>query len=121
MLLEEVQGGGSPWQALAPGDDAGCQHWLELLLGGLFLGTKQRPGVAAPWPGVIGLEVFHPMVGGELGVAREVYCTNVGKFLEKAGQLGLHADIVDVGVIGWVSRCQFVSGTGTYNFQQASK
>ena len=40
------------------------------------------------------------MGGGEFGVAVGVYCANVGKFLVKAGQLGLNTDIDDIGVVG---------------------
>ena len=39
---------------------------------------------------------------GEFGVAGGVDSSNVGEFSEKAGQLGLNADTVDVGVVGWV-------------------
>ena len=39
---------------------------------------------------------------GEFGVARGVDSANVGEFSEKAGQLGLNADVVYVGVVGWI-------------------
>ena len=39
---------------------------------------------------------------GEFGVAGGVDSTNVGEFPEKAGQLGLNSDVVDVGVVGRV-------------------
>ena len=68
--------------------------------------------------------MFHPMGWGEFGVAGGVDCANVGEFSEKAGQLGLNADVVNVGVVGWIGVDGFddeagssLSGTGTCNFQ----
>ena len=41
--------------------------------------------------------MFHTMSRSEFGVA-----ANVGKFFEKAGQLVMDADVVDIGVVGLV-------------------
>ena len=50
--------------------------------------------------GVVGNNVvFQPMGRDKFGVAGGVDSADVGEFLEKAGQLGLNADIVDVGVV----------------------
>ena len=97
-----MQGGG-PRRSPAPGDNASSQHGLELVLGRLLLGPEQGPGAAAHRSDVVGINVvFHPMGRGEFGVARGVDSVNVGEFSEKAGQLGLNADVIDVGVVGRV-------------------